>query len=312
MKFLKRHAYALLFTLFLMGANVYSLLKVFVIPSAVSTVSANTTSSSTASSTTSTSTGKVTKTDTTYKDDNMDIKITTGKTSDTTYYVADIKLSSADYLKTALAQNTYGTNITETTSSIAQQNNAIFAINGDYYGANQSGYVIKNGQVYRDTDRNSDYEDLAVYSDGSFKTFKESDTTAQKFGNQCVVAAIDAKKMADGSWHVFVAGGRKDTGRDLIQWAQEVVALGAGEILLTSMDKDGTKSGFDLEMLNRVAEVVDVPIIASGGAGNIEDIVEVFEKTTATGALAASIFHFGEVNIGETKQVLANAGIEVR
>jgi cyclase len=135
---------------------------------------------------------------------------------------------------------------------------------------------------------------------------------AQKFGNQCVVAAIDAKKMADGSWHVFVEGGRKDTGRDLIQWAQEVVALGAGEILLTSMDKDGTKSGFDLEMLNRVAEVVDVPIIASGGAGNIEDIVEVFEKTTATGALAASIFHFGEVNIGETKQVLANAGIEVR
>ena len=135
---------------------------------------------------------------------------------------------------------------------------------------------------------------------------------AQKFGNQCVVAAIDANKMADGSWHVFVAGGRKDTGMDLIQWAQEVVALGAGEILLTSMDKDGTKSGFDLEMLNRVAEVVDVPIIASGGAGNIEDIVEVFEKTTATGALAASIFHFGEVNIGETKQVLANAGIEVR
>lgn len=135
---------------------------------------------------------------------------------------------------------------------------------------------------------------------------------AQKFGNQCVVAAIDAKKIADGSWHVFVAGGRKDTGMDLIQWAQEVVALGAGEILLTSMDKDGTKSGFDLEMLNRVAEVVDVPIIASGGAGNIEDIVEVFEKTTATGALAASIFHFGEVNIGETKQVLAKAGIEVR
>ena len=178
MKFLKRHAYALVFTLFLMGANVYSLLKVFVIPSAVSTVSANTTSSTTASSTASTSTGKVTKTDTTYKDDNMDIKITTGKTSDTTYYVADIQLSSADYLKTALAQNTYGTNITKTTSSIAQQNNVIFAINGDYYGANQSGYVIKNGQVYRDTDRNSDYEDLAVYSDGSFKTFKESDTTA--------------------------------------------------------------------------------------------------------------------------------------
>ena len=163
--------------------------------------------------------------------------------------------------------------------------------------------------------------DELVFLDGADKVAVNSSALAnpqliadcaQKFGNQCVVAAIDAKKMADGSWHVFVAGGRKDTGRDLIQWAQEVVALGAGEILLTSMDKDGTKSGFDLEMLNRVAEVVDVPIIASGGAGNIEDIVEVFEKTTATGALAASIFHFGEVNIGETKQVLANAGIEVR
>ena len=115
MKFLKRHAYALLFTLFLMGGKCLLSLKVFVIPHAVSTVSANTTSSSTSSSTASTSTGKVTKTDTTYKDDNMDIKNHDGvKTSDTTYYVADIQLSSADYLKTALAQNTYGTNITDT------------------------------------------------------------------------------------------------------------------------------------------------------------------------------------------------------
>lgn len=135
---------------------------------------------------------------------------------------------------------------------------------------------------------------------------------AKKFGNQCVVAAIDARKEADGSWHVYVAGGRKDTGKDLIAWAQEVVALGAGEILLTSMDKDGTKSGFDIDMLNAVAAVVDVPIIASGGAGNRDHIVEVFQKTTATGALAASIFHFGEVSIAETKEAMAEAGIEVR
>ena len=188
MKFLKRHAYALLFTLFLMGANVYSLLKVFVIPSAVSTVSANTTSSTTASSTASTSTGKVTKTDTTYKDDNMDIKITTGKTSDTTYYVADIKLSSADYLKTALAQNTYGTNITDTTSSIAQQNNAIFAINGDYYGANSTGYVIRNGVVYRDTVReDSSNGDLAIYKDGSFKIIYEDEISADQLVKDGVV-----------------------------------------------------------------------------------------------------------------------------
>lgn len=135
---------------------------------------------------------------------------------------------------------------------------------------------------------------------------------AEKFGSQCVVVAIDGRRKADGSWHVYVAGGRKDTGKDLIEWAKEAVDLGAGEILLTSMDKDGTKSGFDLDMLNAVASVVDVPIIASGGAGNKEHMVEVFQETPATGALAASIFHFGEVSITETKQAMQEAGIEVR
>lgn len=135
---------------------------------------------------------------------------------------------------------------------------------------------------------------------------------AKKFGNQCVVVAIDARKEDDGSWHVYVAGGRKDTGIDLIDWAKKVVDLGAGEILLTSMDKDGTKAGFDLQMLNAVAQVTDVPIIASGGAGNSDHIVEVFQKTPATGALAASIFHYGQVSIAETKEALTRAGIEVR
>ena len=135
---------------------------------------------------------------------------------------------------------------------------------------------------------------------------------AEKFGSQCVVVAIDGRREADGSWHVYVAGGRKDTGKDLIEWAKEAVDLGAGEILLTSMDKDGTKSGFDVDMLNAVASMVDVPIIASGGAGNKEHMVEVFQETPATGALAASIFHFGEVSIAETKQAMKEAGIEVR
>ena len=135
---------------------------------------------------------------------------------------------------------------------------------------------------------------------------------AEKFGNQCVVVAIDAKKVEDGSWHVFVAGGRKDTGIDLLDWAKKVVSLGAGEILLTSMAKDGTKSGFDIEMLNAVANVVTVPIIASGGAGNSQHILEVFEQTPATGALAASIFHYGEVSIADTKQAMRQSGIEVR
>lgn len=190
MRFLKRHVYALIFTVFLMTANVYALLKVFVIPSAVTTVATSGTTSSatvTSTSTVSTDTGKVTQTDSSYKDDNISINITTGTTSDTTYYVADIKLTDASYLKTALAQDTFGTNITETTSSIAESHNAIFAINGDYYGANQSGYVIKNGVAYRSTSRNSDYQDLAIYKDGSFKTFDESDTTTQQLIDSGVV-----------------------------------------------------------------------------------------------------------------------------
>lgn len=115
----------------------------------------------------------MTTTDTSYQDDNISIIITTGNTSNTTYYVADITLSSADYLKTALVQDAFGMNITETTSSIASSENAIFAINGDYYGANMSGYVIKNGVIYRSTNRQSDYDDLAIYSDGSFGTLRQ-------------------------------------------------------------------------------------------------------------------------------------------
>ena len=115
----------------------------------------------------------MTTTDTSYQDDNISIIITTGNTSNTTYYVADITLFSTDYLKTALAQDTLGTNITETTSSIASSKNAIFASNGDYYSANTSGYVIKNGVIYRSTNRQSDYNDLAIYSDGSFGTLRQ-------------------------------------------------------------------------------------------------------------------------------------------
>lgn len=152
-------------------------------------IATSTTTSSSTSETksASTSTGKVTKTDSSYEDDNIKINITTKRVNDTTVYVADIQLSSADYLKTALAQSTYGTNVTEKTSSMAENNNAIFAINGDYYGANSTGYVIKNGNLYRDTERDSDYEDLIMYKDGSFSTISESDTTAQKLLDSGVV-----------------------------------------------------------------------------------------------------------------------------
>lgn len=183
MTFLKRHAYAILFSTLLLGANTYTLLKTFVLPSAQAQVVSSQTSQTFAS----TDSGQVTSTDNSYQDDNISISIMSGQTSDTTYYVADIKLSDVSYLKTALAQNTFGTNITQTTSSQAVANNAIFAINGDYYGANSTGYVIKNGVIYRESSRNSDYDDLAIYADGSFATFNEADVTTQDLLDSGVV-----------------------------------------------------------------------------------------------------------------------------
>ena len=135
---------------------------------------------------------------------------------------------------------------------------------------------------------------------------------AEKFGSQCVVMAIDAKKMPDGSWHAFTAGGRKDTGVDAVRWAEEAVRLGAGEILLTSMDADGTKEGFDLPLLNAVTEKVHVPVIASGGCGSLADFAEVFEKTNADAALAASLFHYKELSVRQVKEYLRKRGIPVR
>lgn len=134
---------------------------------------------------------------------------------------------------------------------------------------------------------------------------------AEKFGSQCIVVAIDAKKSGD-SWHVFVKGGREDTGLDAIAWAERAVALGAGEILLTSMDADGTKQGYDLALNQAITDAVSVPVIASGGCGRIEDIIEVFESTNVSAALAASIFHYGEVALPELKQTLAEKGVAVR
>ncbi len=134
---------------------------------------------------------------------------------------------------------------------------------------------------------------------------------ADKFGSQCVVVAIDAKKTPDG-FHVFIHGGRIDTGLDAIEWAKEVESLGAGEILLTSMDADGTKNGFDLELTDLVCKTVNIPVIASGGCGKLEHFSEVFQKTGADAALAATLFHYKELTIGEVKEHLKENGIWVR
>jgi len=137
---------------------------------------------------------------------------------------------------------------------------------------------------------------------------------AEKFGSQCIVVAIDAKQVSDKPrrWEIFTHGGRKPTGIDAIEWARKMVAYGAGEILLTSMDRDGTKKGFDLDLTNAISEAVSVPVIASGGVGNLEHLVEGVKQGHADAVLAASIFHFGEYTIEEAKRRMAANGIEVR
>ncbi len=134
---------------------------------------------------------------------------------------------------------------------------------------------------------------------------------AKAFGSQCIVVAIDAKRKGK-SWEVYINGGRTPTGLDAVEWARRVESLGAGEILLTSMDRDGTKEGYDIELCKAVAEAVSIPVIASGGAGKKEHFFEVFEEGKADAALAASLFHFGEVTIPELKSYLKEKGINVR
>lgn len=135
---------------------------------------------------------------------------------------------------------------------------------------------------------------------------------AKVYGAQCIVLAIDAKKMPDGSWHCFKAGGHVDTGIDAVQWAKKATALGAGEILLTSMDADGTKKGFDLELCRAIKQAVNVPVIASGGCGQVEHFAQVFEEDVADAALAASLFHYNELTVKDVKEHLKQRGVEVR
>jgi len=136
---------------------------------------------------------------------------------------------------------------------------------------------------------------------------------SKKYGSQCVVVAIDGKKNDDGlGWHVVINGGRINTGLDAIEWAKKVEELGAGEILLTSMDADGTKKGYDIEFINAITDIVNIPVIASGGCGKLEDFYDVFAQSGADAALAASLFHYKELSIKEVKRYLKSEGVEVR
>ena len=135
---------------------------------------------------------------------------------------------------------------------------------------------------------------------------------SERFGAQCVVLAIDARRRPEGGYEVVTAGGRNPTGLDAVEWARRGEALGAGEILLTSMDADGTKAGFDLEMTRAVTQAVSIPVIASGGCGSLEHFAQVFEETGCDAALAASLFHFGELTVPQVKEYLRGRGLPVR
>jgi imidazole glycerol-phosphate synthase subunit HisF len=135
---------------------------------------------------------------------------------------------------------------------------------------------------------------------------------AEKFGSQCIVVAIDAKWQAHGGWEVFTHGGRRGTGLDAVEWARRMAEYGAGELLLTSMDKDGTRSGYDLDLTRAIADAVPVPVIASGGVGSLQDLSDGITKGHASAVLAASIFHFGQFTIAQAKQHMAGSGIPVR
>jgi cyclase len=135
---------------------------------------------------------------------------------------------------------------------------------------------------------------------------------SERYGAQCIVVAIDAKRQAGGGWHVYTHGGRKDAGLDAVDWARRMAELGAGEILLTSMDRDGTKSGFDLELTRAVSDAVGIPVIASGGVGTLDHLADGIQLGGADAVLAASIFHYGEHTVGEAKALLAARGIAVR
>lgn len=187
----------------------------------------------------------------------------------------------------------------EVTSAVAKEVFIPFTIGGGISSTEDIELLLKTGA------------DKVSLNTAAFTNPELITKASQEFGSQAIVISIDAKKK-NGKWEVFTSGGKKRTGCDALEWAQRAVAFGAGEILLTSIDRDGTKSGFDLELLDAVCKRVNVPVIASGGAGKAADFLEVFKKTQVSAALAASLFHYGTVSIQELKKYLKQNKVNVR
>ena len=182
---------------------------------------------------------------------------------------------------------------------VAQQVDIPFTIGGGIRNVEDAYVALQSGA------------DKVAINSAAVRNPKVLDECAARFGNQCIVLAVDAK-LIDGEWKVYLVGGRKPTDIDLFEWSKEAVDRGAGEILFTSMNHDGTKNGFAIEALAKLASLVDVPIIASGGAGSKEHFKDVFTKGNADAALAASVFHFGEIPIPDLKKYLFENNIEIR
>jgi len=190
--------------------------------------------------------------------------------------------------------------LSELVNKIAHHINIPFTVGGGISSVEDVQLLLKNGA------------DKISVNTSAFKNPNLIDQLALEFGTQCVVLAIDTKKESDGNWYVYLNGGRVKTDILCIEWAKEAVSRGAGEILLTSMNNDGTKQGFALDITHQLSTQLGVPVIASGGAGTMQDFADVFENAKADAALAASIFHFKEIAVPDLKQFLANKGIPIR
>ncbi|MDD4010061.1 MAG: imidazole glycerol phosphate synthase subunit HisF [Fermentimonas sp.] len=190
--------------------------------------------------------------------------------------------------------------LTDLVEKVAQEINIPFTVGGGIKSVEDARTIIKAGA------------DKVSINTSAVERPELITEIADQFGSQCVVLAIDTKRESNGEWIVYVHGGRTPTSLSTTDWAKEGERLGAGEILLTSMDNDGTKSGFDIEVTCSVCNTVNIPVIASGGAGTMEHFAEVFKQTKASAALGASVFHFGEIHIPELKQYLKEQNIEIR
>ena len=288
MKFFKKYyTYAACFGLLLTSSFSYSMLKTFVLSDAIQTVKATTTDTKAAKK----AAASATTTDTSYSDDNIQVSLTEKTVENTQVYIADITVSSSDYLKTALAQNTYGTNVTAKTSVTAAENNAILAVNGDYYGANSTGYVIRNGVVYRDTVReDSSNGDLAIYKDGSFKIIYEDEISAEQLVKDGVVnlLAFGPSLVEDGE---IVVDTNSEVGQSMSSNPRTAIGIIDENryIIVVSDGRTSESEGLSLYQLAEVMKSYGVKTaynLDGGGSSTLYFNGQVINKPTTNGTIS--------------------------